>query len=139
MMRLFFIFCVTLLSACDSTSKKSSLNTGTQAIKAPPAVSATVVEGNQNRAPRALEDKYKLMLKETIALSADRVSLKALLENILPGWRIKIPQSLQAIKVDAVIQTTRKQAINDVLSQVKAQGSFYEKITPNPILVVYEN
>ncbi|MBW5290067.1 MAG: hypothetical protein Rsou_0497 [Candidatus Ruthia sp. Asou_11_S2] len=65
--------------------------------------------------------------------------MRALLENILPGWKVKVPKQLRLIKIDAVIQTTRKQAVNDVLSQVKAQANFYEKITPNPILVIYEN
>lgn len=79
------------------------------------------------------------MLNETIAVDAQGVSLRELLEQILPKWTIHMPDLLDDVTVDAVIQTTRKQAVFDILAQLRIRSNFYTQTKPQPTLVIYEN
>lgn len=81
----------------------------------------------------------KSFLEEDVFLDVDQISLKDVVQAILPRWKIKISNKLAEVKLDAVIQTSRREAIFDILRQVKAQVVFYDKIKPQPIAVIFEN
>jgi len=79
------------------------------------------------------------ILEQDVTLNASDQKLKTIISLLLPGWEIKISHELENIIIDVVIQTNRKEAIFDVLRQVKAQVIFYDAIKPQPVAVIYAN
>jgi hypothetical protein len=104
-------------------------------------INVSVVKDHSSRSFFASDDgggKHEKFLKETIAVNAKAIPLQSLLKSIMPKWIVRMPEKFSDVMVDAVIQTTRKQAIFDILTQINAQADFYTKTKPNPILVIYE-
>jgi uncharacterized protein YceK len=81
----------------------------------------------------------KTILDKDVAISIENENLKDVLQIILPGWSVKISNELAKIKIDAVIQSNAKDAVFDILRQVKAQVVFYDKIKPKPVAVIFAN
>lgn len=79
------------------------------------------------------------ILGKDIAIAVENTRLEEVLQIILQGWNIKIPSEIANIKIDAVVQSNAREAIFDILRQVKAQVIFYDKITPRPIAVIFAN
>jgi PBP1b-binding outer membrane lipoprotein LpoB len=139
-----------LLSSCSVSdftkpisnfwSSITSWTTGVNKDGVESLIDVDVVEKATSRSFFAKDDdsEESRFLNETIAVNAEAISLKELLDNIIPEWNIRIPEKFDDVALDVVAQTTRKQAIYDVLSQLNAQANFYTQTQPKPTLVIYE-
>jgi hypothetical protein len=144
------IFLTLLLSSCsisDFTKPISGLwksvvswTTGVNKEGVESLIDVKRVEEATTRSFFAKDDKSEetKFLRETVAVNAVAIPLKELLKNIIPGWNIRMPEKFDDVVLEVVAQTTRKQAIHDILSQLNAQANFYTQTQPNPTLVIYE-
>jgi hypothetical protein len=88
---------------------------------------------------RKIPSKDTNILEQNIALSSNGNTLKEIITSLLPGWKIKISSEISSLVLDVVVQTSRKEAIFDILRQVKAQVIFYDAIKPQPVAVIFSN
>jgi hypothetical protein len=79
------------------------------------------------------------ILNQNITLNSNGNTLGEIMAALLPGWHIKISPDLSNLILDVVVQTNRKEAIFDILRQVKAQVTFYEEVKPKPVAVIFAN
>ena len=77
-----------------------------------------------------------IKLNSIVALHLTNQPLQAILGQILPNWQINIDEKLEDVQIDAVIQTTRKQAVIDVARALSARAKFYKYTSPKPTLTL---
>lgn len=75
-------------------------------------------------------------LRSMVAINLKNETINSILKKVLPNWQIDIDDDLQDIRLDIVIQTTRKQAILDIARSLSAKARFYKYTKPKPTLTL---
>lgn len=75
-------------------------------------------------------------LTDIIVISLYNKSINNILLAILPQWNINIDKKLLKIRMDVVMQTTRKQAVIDIVNSLSANVYFYHNTKPLPTLSI---
>lgn len=84
------------------------------------------------------DSEETINMEDLIALSLKDQTVYSVVARILPNWQIELDESIQGLKIDIIIQTTRQQAINDIAKAMSTRAKFYKYTKPKPTITLFK-
>ncbi len=133
------------INADISTTNTRQQDTNIQLKNPTNAINADISTTNTRQQDTNIQLKNSIITKNTnntylltdiITINYYNKTLKEVLLTILPKWNINIDDSLLDIKLDVIMQTTRKQAVIDLVNSLSAKVLFYYNTKPLPTVSI---
>ncbi len=116
--------------------KNLLLQKSTKTINKDINVASIKKQTTNNQAKKTIITDKAYLLTDIITINYYNKPLKEVLAKILPKWNINIDNNLLNIKLDVIMQTTRKQAVTDLANSLSAKVLFYHNTKPLPTVSI---